>query len=148
MEVLACTRRGGTPLRELLERSDFVSIHCPLTPETRHLIGEAELRSMPRHAVLVNTARGAIVDERALVRALREGWIGAAGLDVFEEEPRLAPGLADLPNVVLAPHLGSATRSTRDRMAEMAARNVVCALRGERVPNPVVSAGEARRGGP
>jgi glyoxylate reductase len=149
MEVLACTRRGGTPLRELLERSDFVSIHCPLTPETRHLIGEAELRSMRRHAVLVNTARGAIVDERALVRALREGWIGAAGLDVFEEEPRLAPGLADLPNVVLAPHLGSATPGTRDRMAEMAARNVVCALRGEPVPNPVLAeAGEARKGNP
>ena len=138
MEVLLCDLGFGVPLGDLLERSDFVSLHCPLTPETRHLIGEEELRRMRSHAVLVNTARGPIVDERALVRALREGWIGAAGLDVFEEEPRLAPGLVDLPNVVLTPHVGSATFTTRGRMAEIAARNVVAALRGEPVPNPVV----------
>ncbi len=138
MEVLLHSRSGGTPLPELLERSDFVSLHVPLSESTRHLIGEPELRRMRRHAVLVNTARGAIVDERALVRALREGWIGAAGLDVFEHEPRLAPGLADLPNAVLLPHLGSATHGTRARMAETAARNVIAALRGETPPNAVV----------
>jgi glyoxylate reductase len=139
MEVLLHSRRAGPPLRELLERADFVSLHVPLSEETRHLIGEPELRRMRRHAVLVNTSRGAIVDERALVRALREGWIGAAGLDVFEDEPRLAPGLADLPNAVLLPHLGSATRGTRARMAETAARNVIAALRGETPPNAVVA---------
>ncbi len=138
MEVLLHSRSAGPSLCELLERSDFVSLHVPLSPETRHLIGEPELRRMRRHAVLVNTARGAIVDERALVRALREGWIGAAGLDVFEDEPRLAPGLADLPNAVLLPHLGSATRGTRARMAETAARNVIAVLRGETPPNAVV----------
>jgi glyoxylate reductase len=141
MEVLLCDRDFGVPLEELLERSDFVSLHCPLTPETHHLIGEAELRRMRPHAVLVNTARGPVVDERALVRALREGWIGAAGLDVFEEEPELAPGLVDLPNVVLLPHVGSATFATRAQMAEIAARNIVAALRGEPVPNPVVTGG-------
>jgi glyoxylate reductase len=138
MEVLLCDVDFGIPLEELLERSDFVSLHCPLTPQTRHLIGEAELRRMRSHAVLVNTARGPIVDERALVRALREGWIGAAGLDVFEEEPALAPGLTDLPNVILLPHVGSATFETRARMAEIAARNIVARLQGEPAPNPVV----------
>ena len=93
---------------------------------------------MKKTAVLVNTARGPIVDEAALVRALSEGTIAAAGLDVFEREPALEPGLAELPNVVLAPHLGSATIATRARMAEIAARNVVAALRGEPVPNRVV----------
>lgn len=137
MEVLLCRRSGGVPLDELLRRSDFVSLHCPLTPETHHLIGEAQLRRMRPHAVLVNTARGPVVDERALVRALREGWIAAAGLDVFEDEPALAPGLAELPQVVLAPHVGSATVATRDRMAEIAARCVVAALRGEPIPNRV-----------
>ncbi len=126
------------PLGELLERSDFVTLHVPLTRETHHLIGEPELRQMRRHAVLVNTARGPIVDEKALVRALREGWIGGAGLDVFEDEPRLAPGLAGLANAVLAPHVGSATVATRSRMAELAAQNVVAALRGEPLPNPVL----------
>jgi glyoxylate reductase len=143
MEVLFHHRTGGLHLGELLERSDFVSLHCPLTPETRHLIGEPELRRMRPNAVLVNTARGPIVDEAALVRALRAGWIAGAGLDVFEEEPRLAPGLADLPNVVLAPHVGSATYATRARMAEMAAQNVVAALRGEPVPNPIGPAGDS-----
>lgn len=137
MRVLLCGRTAGTPLEDLLVESDFVSIHTPLTPETHHLIGEPELRRMPSHAVLVNTARGPIVDEKALVCALREGWIGAAGLDVFEREPQVEPGLAELPNVVLAPHVGSATVATRARMAEIAARNVVAALRREPIPNPV-----------
>ncbi len=137
MEVIHTSRSGGVSLDELLERSDFVSLHVPLTPETRHLIGERELRRLQSHAVLVNTARGPIVDEAALVRALREGWLAGAGLDVFEHEPRLTTGLADLPQVVLAPHVGSATTHTRDRMAEVAAANVIAALRGERIPNRV-----------
>jgi len=127
----------GLPLDELLERSDFVSLHLPLSPETRHLIGERELRRMRPHAILVNTARGPIVDEAALVRALREGWIAGAGLDVFEREPALAPGLAELPQVVLAPHVGSATTATRDRMAELAAESIVAALAGKPIPRRV-----------
>ncbi|MFI5314312.1 MAG: 2-hydroxyacid dehydrogenase [Myxococcota bacterium] len=137
MDVLWHARGSGVSLDELLERSDFVSLHVPLSDQTRHLIGERELRRMRPHALLVNTARGPIVDEAALVRALREGWIAAAGLDVFEHEPKLTPGLADLPQVVLAPHLGSATTHTRARMAEVAARNIVAALRGEPIPNRV-----------
>jgi len=128
MQVLLTRRQDGVPLPELLERSDFVSLHVPLSSETRHLIGEAELRRMRPHAVLVNTARGPIVDENALVRALREGWIAGAGLDVFENEPQLAPGLAELPNVVLAPHIGSATIATRNRMAELAATQIIGTL--------------------
>ena len=122
---------------ELLEESDFISLHLPLTPETRHLVGEPELRRMKETACLVNTARGPVVDEAALVRALREGWIGGAGLDVYEAEPELAPGLAKLDNVVLAPHIASASRDTRDRMATMAATNALHHLRGEPAPNPV-----------
>ena len=137
MQVLLNRRSGGVSLEELLERSDFVSLHVPLTSETHHLIGEPELRRMRPHAVLINTARGPIVDEPALVRALREGWIAAAGLDVFEEEPKLAPGLVTLPNVVLTPHIGSATIDTRNRMAEIAAQNVVAALSGAPIPNLV-----------
>jgi glyoxylate reductase len=128
MQVLLTRRQDGVPLPELLERSDFVSLHVPLSSETRHLIGEAELRRMRPHAVLVNTARGPIVDENALVRALREGWIAGAGLDVFENEPQLAPGLAELANVVLAPHIGSATIATRNRMAELAATQIIRTL--------------------
>jgi len=138
MEVLTRARSGGTPLDELLARSDFVSLHVPLTPETRHLIGARELGLMKRTAVLVNTARGPVVDEAELVRALRLGRIAGAGLDVFEREPALAPGLADLPNVVLAPHVGSATIATRARMAEVAAQNIVAALSGRPIPNRVV----------
>ncbi len=138
MAVLERSRTGGPPLEELLERSDFVSLHAPLTRETHHLIGESELRRMRPTAVLVNTARGALIDEGALVRALRERWIYAAALDVFEREPELARGLAELPNVVLAPHLGSATRGTRDRMSELAAGNIVALARAAPLPNPVV----------
>lgn len=126
-----------TDLGELLEESDFVSLHVPLTPATRHLMGEPELRRMKPTAFLVNTARGPVVDEAALVRALREGWIAGAGLDVYEEEPRVHPGLLELENVVLAPHIGSASHDTRERMAIMAAENALHHLRGERAPNPV-----------
>lgn len=124
-------------LVELLERSDFVSLHAPLTPETRHMIGAEELRRMKPSAVLVNTARGAVVDEAALVQALRDGTIAGAGLDVYEEEPVVHPGLAPLHNVLLAPHLGSATLETRTAMALMCSRAVVDVLQGRQPPNAI-----------
>jgi len=119
-------------LRNLLQEADFVSLHTPLTEETRHLIGAPELASMKPSAVLVNTARGPVVDEAALARALRERRIFAAGLDVFEAEPKVHPDLLGLDNVVLLPHVGSGSVDTRARMCETAARNLVAALRGER----------------
>ena len=124
-------------LDEVLGEADIVSLHVPLTPETRHLIGARELALMRPGSYLVNTARGPVVDEAALVEALRSGHLGGAGLDVYEREPELAPGLADLPNVTLLPHLGSATVETRGRMAELAALNAIAAVRGEPVPHPV-----------
>ncbi|HET7454214.1 MAG TPA: D-glycerate dehydrogenase [Solirubrobacterales bacterium] len=125
------------PLEELLARADVVSLHCPLTPETHHLIGEAELAAMKPSAVLVNAARGPVVDEAALARALAAGEIAAAGLDVYEHEPRVEPALLELENVVLSPHLGSATVETRTAMAELAARNAISVLRGEGPLTPV-----------
>lgn len=124
-------------LDELLRRSDVVSIHCPLTDETRHLLDAAALARMKPTAVLVNTARGAVVDEAALVDALRQGRLGAAGLDVYEREPALAPGLAELDNVVVLPHLGSATTDTRAAMVELACANVVAVLAGSTPPTPL-----------
>ncbi len=125
-------------LEELLEKSDFVTLHVPLTKETRGLINEERLRKMKRTAVLVNTARGPVVDEMALVRALEESWIRAAGLDVFTLEPIHDDNpLKKLSNVVLAPHIGSASVETRDRMAVMCAKNLITALRGERPQNIV-----------
>ena len=122
---------------DLLRQSDFVSIHTPLTAQTRHLFTLAEFRQMQSHAILINTARGPIVKEDDLVQALQQGMIGGAGLDVFEEEPKAHPGLAELPNVVMVPHIGSATTETRRRMAMMAAANVVEVLGGGRPLNPV-----------
>jgi glyoxylate reductase len=124
-------------LDELFAVSDVVSLHCPLTPETLHLVDERRLRLMRPTAFLVNTTRGPVVDEDALVRALREGVIAGAGLDVFEREPVVHPGLLELENAVLQPHLGSSTAETRTAMAELAARNVVAVLRGEAPPTPV-----------
>jgi len=138
------TRRspGGDPgrveLGELLERAHVVSLHCPLTPETRHLIDADALARMRRDAYLVNTARGAIVDEAALAAALRDGAIAGAALDVFEREPEVDPGLVGLDNVVLVPHLGSATVETRTAMAELAAANAIAVLAGEHPPTPVL----------
>jgi lactate dehydrogenase-like 2-hydroxyacid dehydrogenase len=126
-------------LDEVLRESDFVSIHCPLTEETTHLIGRRELGLMKPSAYLINAARGPIVDERALVEALQEKRIAGAGLDVYENEPALAPGLADLPNVVLLPHLGSASTGTRTRMATMAAENLLAVL-DRRIPPNLVNA--------
>jgi glyoxylate reductase len=123
------------PLEELLRKADYVSIHVPLNDETRHLIGESQLRLMKKDAYLVNTARGAIVDEPALARALREGWIAGAGLDVYENEPHVHPELLACESAVLAPHVGSATVSARAGMAESAARNLIAALQRERPPN-------------
>ena len=151
MEVLGWSRSPRevpgverVPLPELLARSAFVSIHVALAPETRGLIGRAELARMPAGAVLVNTARGGIVDEEALAEALSAGHLHAAGLDVFAQEP-LAPAspLRGLANVVLCPHLGSATVATRERMAERAVANLAAGLAGERLPwcaNPEVYA--------
>lgn len=130
-------------LEELLRESDILSIHLPLTPETRHIIGERELRMMKPTAILVNTGRGQVVDTDALVRALREGWIAGAALDVFEEEP-LPPNhpLTAFKNVVLAPHMGSATREARLRMALKAVDNLIAFAEGRYPPdlvNPEVS---------
>jgi len=122
-------------LDDLLRASDFVSVHAALSAETVHLIGARELSLMRPSAFLVNTARGPIVDEKALVDALRSGTIAGAGLDVFEQEPRVEPGLLGLPNVVLTPHLGSAARGTRERIAAIVADNVVAVIEGRRAPN-------------
>ena len=124
-------------LDDLLRESDFVSIHIPLMPETRHLISQRELSLMQPTAVLVNTSRGPVVDEGALADALENGRIFAAGLDVYEEEPKVHPKLLGLENVVLAPHIGSASMETRDKMATLAAENVRAVLSGEPAKTPV-----------
>ncbi|RMF85798.1 MAG: D-glycerate dehydrogenase [Nitrospinota bacterium] len=121
----------------LLRESDFVTLHVPLLPETYHYISTKELNMMKRTAHLINASRGPVVDEKALVQALREKRIAGAALDVFEEEPKLAPGLAELENVTLAPHIASASVETRTRMATMAAENLIAALSGKRPPNLV-----------
>jgi glyoxylate reductase len=122
-------------LDRLLRESDIVSLHVPLTEGTRHLIGAAELARMKDTAVLVNTSRGPVVDEAALAAALRDGKIFAAGLDVFEREPEVHPGLLELDNVVLAPHIASGSVRTRSEMSALAVRNLLAGLRGERPPN-------------
>ncbi|WP_190822814.1 2-hydroxyacid dehydrogenase [Saccharopolyspora pogona] len=125
------------PQDELLRTADVVSLHCPLTEQTRHLIDEAALAVMKPTAFLINTSRGPVVDERALAKALQEGQIGGAALDVFEREPEVEPALLDLDNVVVVPHLGSATTETRTAMAELAARNVAAVLTGAEPPTQV-----------
>jgi glyoxylate reductase len=122
-------------LDDLLRASDFVSVNPLFTPETRHLIGERELGLMKPTAYLINTSRGPVVDEAALVRALREGRLAGAGLDVYEREPQVTPDLIALPNVVLTPHLGSADRDTRERIAGVVIDNIEAWLRGDRPPN-------------
>ncbi len=119
----------------LLTESDVVTLHVPLTTETAHTIGRPQLARMKPTAILINTSRGPVVDEEALVEALKNGTIAAAGLDVYEHEPAMAPGLAELPNVVLLPHVGSATFETRTRMAELAVRNLIEGLEGRIPPN-------------
>jgi glyoxylate reductase len=130
-------RATQVDLDTLLRESDFVTLHTPLLPETRHLMGERTLRLMKKSAILVNASRGPVVDEATLVRALKEGWIAGAGLDVFEEEPKIHPGLAPLTNVVLAPHIASASRDTRLAMAALAVRNCLAVLDGKPPLTPV-----------
>jgi len=120
---------------ELLKESDFISLHCPYTQETHHLIGEREFALMKPEAILINTARGAIIDEKALVRALQTGQIASAGLDVFENEPAIEPELLQMEHVVLAPHIGSASLKTRSLMATTAANNLLAFQKGEVPPN-------------
>ena len=126
-----------TPLERIFAESDFISLHVPLTEQTRHLISHDQLRIMKPTAILVNTSRGPVVDEQALAEALRDGTIAAAGLDVFEDEPEVNPLLASLPNVVLAPHIASASHRTRSLMAKIAAENLIDALAGRRPRFPV-----------
>jgi glyoxylate reductase len=130
-------RASRVDLEALLRESDFVSLHTPFLPETRHLINARTLRLMKRSAILVNAARGPVVEEAALVRALQEGWIAGAGLDVFEEEPKVHPGLLALTNVVMAPHIGSASLDTRIAMATLAVRNCLAVLDGKPPITPV-----------
>jgi glyoxylate reductase len=124
-------------LATLLRESDFVTLHTPLIAETRHLINADSLRTMKKTAYLINAARGPVVDEAALVQALTEGRIAGAGLDVFEEEPTVHPGLIGLPNVVLAPHIASASHETRLKMATLAVENCLAVLEGKTPPTPV-----------
>ena len=123
----------------LVRESDYLSLHVPLLPQTHHYIGAAELAAMKRTAYLVNTSRGPVVDEAALAQALRDGEIAGAGLDVFEREPQVDPGLVSLDNVVLAPHIASATVETRTKMALMAAENAIAAVKGITPPNLVTA---------
>jgi glyoxylate reductase len=138
-EVEAALGAERMPLSRLLAEADVLSLHCPLTPETHHLIGAPELEAMKPGAVLINAARGPIVDEAALAEALAAGKIAAAGLDVYEHEPQVEPRLLELDNVVLTPHLGSATVETRTAMAELAARNAISVLSGQGPLTPVAS---------
>jgi glyoxylate reductase len=126
---------GYVDFKTLLQQSDFVSIHVPLNSETRHLIGSRELAAMRSGAFLINTARGPVVDEKALFKALEKRQICGAGLDVYEDEPDLTPGLETLDNVVLLPHMGSATHQTRRRMGAMAVENLMAGLAGRLPPN-------------
>jgi phosphoglycerate dehydrogenase-like enzyme len=137
-EIVFAGREDRAALDRLLERADFVTLHCPLTAQTRGLIGEPELRAMKSTAYLINTARGPIVDHRALERALGEGWIAGAGLDVTDPEP-LPPehSLLEAPNLIVLAHVGSATHRTREAMASIAVDNLLAGLAGERMPHCV-----------
>ena len=146
MEIIHTTRHDtGLPgfvptLDELLERSDIVSLHVPLSETTRHLIGATQLARMKSTAVLINTARGPVVDEDALVDALESGSLYAAGLDVFDGEPKVNPRLLAAPRTTLLPHIGSATIATRTRMARLACQGVCDVLAGRTPPNAVIPA--------
>ena len=122
-------------LEDLLKEANYVTLHIPLLPATHHLINEEKLKIMKPTSYLINTSRGPIINEQALVRALKEGWIRSAALDVFENEPNLTPGLAELDNVILTPHIASATEKTRAKMSELAAENIIAALEGKTPPN-------------
>ncbi|MCW2968670.1 MAG: Glyoxylate reductase, partial [Solirubrobacteraceae bacterium] len=143
MDVVLAGRGDDVPA--LLREADAVSLHVPLTPETEDLIGETALRSMRPHAVLVNTSRGGVIDQDALRRALHEGWIAGAGLDVADPEP-LAPDdpLLGAPNLLVLPHIGSATHAARGRMADRAVDNLLAALDGRPMPHPAPTTARAR----
>jgi glyoxylate reductase len=133
-EQLGATR---VDLNRLIAESDFISVHVPLTQETQHLLSTPQFNAMKRNAILVNTSRGPVIDEAALVEALNGRRLAGVGLDVYEREPAVHPGLLQMPNVVLAPHIASATVRTRSEMSAMAARNMATAVRGGRPPNLV-----------
>ena len=120
---------------DLLPKCDYVSLHVPLLESTRHLINENRLKSMKKTAYLINTSRGPVIDEKALARALKEGWIRGAAIDVFENEPKVEPELLRQNNIILTPHIASATEETRNAMAELAAKNIIEALEGRKPPN-------------
>jgi lactate dehydrogenase-like 2-hydroxyacid dehydrogenase len=124
-------------VEEVLRTADVISLHVPLTPETTHLINADRLKMMKKTAFLINTSRGPVIDERALVEALKTGIIAGAGLDVFENEPEMASGLTDLPNVVLTPHIASATEASRTDMAIKSATNIIDVLEGGKPRNLV-----------
>src|SRR5205085_6075282 len=139
MDVIQSSRTSGVPLDELLQRADFVTLHCPLTSATRGLIGRDALARMKPTAYLINTARGAIVDQAALAGALNAGEIAGAALDVTDPEPLPAGDpLLEAPNLLVLPHLGSATHATRERMAELAVDNLLAGLAGEPLPHEYV----------
>jgi len=138
-------RASRTDIATLLKESDFVTLHTPLLPETRHLINAQSLKTMKKTAYLINASRGPVVDEAALARALKEGWIAGAGIDVFEDEPKIHPGLMGLTNAVLAPHIGSASWETRLQMANLAVDNCLAVLEGRTPPTPVNAEALARR---
>jgi glyoxylate reductase len=137
MEVVHTSRSSGIPLDELLSTSDIVSLHCPLTPQTRHMLNTKTLARMKRGTYVVNTSRGALVDEEALCDALESGYLRGAALDVFENEPTVNPRLLKMPNVVAVPHIGSATDEARNGMARAAATSIVEFFRGVRPQNAV-----------
>jgi len=138
MTVLHTGPDGGVPLLTLLKRADFVTLHAPLTPETHHLIDAAALQAMQPTAILINTARGPIIDQAALIEALRRGEIAGAALDVTDPEPPPADDpLFSAPNLIVVPHIGSATRTAREAMANLAVDNLLAALDGEPMPHPV-----------
>jgi glyoxylate reductase len=142
MRVISTGSNGPTALEQLLEEADFVSLHCPQTPATHHLIDAAALRRMRPTAILVNTARGPIVDQRALAQALRDREIAGAALDVTDPEPLPADDpLLGAPNLIVTPHIGSATHSAREQMATLAVENLLAALAGRPMPHPVTSRG-------
>ena len=135
LEIEQACRASFVSKDELLSQADIVTVHVPYSPATHHLIGKLELEQMKPTAILINASRGGVVDDSALIEALRSGTIAAAGLDVFENEPKLNPGFLELKNVVLAPHIASSSRATRYKMALLAAQNLVAAITGETPPN-------------
>jgi len=134
-EIEQACRASFVSKEELLTQADIVTIHVPYSPATHHLIGKRELEQMKPTAIFINASRGGVVDDSALIEALRSGTIGGAGLDVFENEPKFNPGFLELKNVVLAPHIASSSKATRFKMAMLAAKNLVAALTGKTPPN-------------